>query len=171
MILTGREIAACVRRGDISIEPFEQDHLNPNSYNYRLGSELKISDEKTLDARRPTRWRRLDITTEGYVLQPRRVYLAGTIEVIGSRSGVTTLIGRSSLGRLGLFTQVTADLGHHGAIHRWTLELTVVQPLRVYAGMRLGQVSFWRSSGDITEYDGNYGLAMAPMPFEPASLA
>ncbi|MFG1645517.1 2'-deoxycytidine 5'-triphosphate deaminase domain-containing protein [Amycolatopsis sp. NPDC049252] len=170
MILTGPEIAACVRRGEISIEPFEHDQLNPNSYNYRLGREIKIADADILDARHPAKWSRLDITTEGYVLNPRRVYLAGTVEIIGSTSLVTSLIGRSSLGRLGLFTQVTADLGHHGAIHRWTLELTVVQPLRVYAGMRLGQVSFWRSSGDITEYDGNYGLGMAPMPFEPASL-
>lgn len=171
MILTGPEITACVRRGEIVIEPFEQDQLNPNSYNYRLGCEIKITDDKTLDARHPSRWRQLDIPTEGYLLEPGRVYLAVTAEVIGSRSRVTTLIGRSSMGRLGLFTQITADLGHHGAIHRWTLELAVVQPLRVYAGMRLGQVSFWRSSGEVTEYDGKYGLASEPMPFVPASLA
>ncbi|KAA9150341.1 deoxycytidine deaminase [Amycolatopsis acidicola] len=170
MILTGPEIAESVRRGEIVIEPFCPEQLNPNSYNYLLGREIQVAEAETLDARRPVSWREQEIPDEGFVLSPGRVYLANTAEVIGSRSRVTTLIGRSSLGRLGLFTQVTADLGHHGAIHRWTLELTVVQPLRVYAGMRLGQVSFWRSSGDVTGYDGPYGLAMAPMPFEPASL-
>lgn len=31
------------------------------------------------------------------------------------------------------------------AIHNWTLELHVVQPPRVYPGMQIGQVTFWRT--------------------------
>jgi len=30
-----------------------------------------------------------------------------------------------------------------GSCSHWTLELTAVQPVRVYPGMKIGQVSFW----------------------------
>jgi dCTP deaminase len=61
------------------------------------------------------------------------------------------------MGRLGLWLQVTSDLGHLGTCHHWTLELNVVQPLRVYAGMRIGQVTFWvpRGSRELS-YEGAY---------------
>ena len=60
---------------------------------------------------------------------------------------MTSLIGRSSVGRLGLFLQITADLGHLGKAHCWTLELKVVQSLIVYPHMKIGQVSFWQVTG------------------------
>ena len=40
MILTGSEIKKYVENGDIVIEPFNEDQLNPYSYNYRLGETL-----------------------------------------------------------------------------------------------------------------------------------
>ncbi|MDX8035510.1 dCTP deaminase [Lentzea sp. BCCO 10_0856] len=170
MILTRSAIAKAVEAGEITITPFDAGRLNPNSYNYSLGEEIRFTTQKTLDAKANAPWLTTGIPDEGYLLRPGRLYLATTAEVIGSTTFVTSLIGRSSMGRLGLFVQVTADLGHQGAIHRWTLELTVVQPLRVYAGMRLGQVSFWRTSGTVTAYGGAYGDAMAPMPALPTSL-
>ena len=69
---------------------------------------------------------------------------------------MTSLIGRSSVGRLGLFLQITADLGQLGAKHSWTLELKVVQPLIVYPMMKIGQVSFWVPEGEFSDYDGKY---------------
>ena len=88
--------------------------------------------------------------SNGYVLKPHKLYLGNTIETIGSDKYVTQLIGRSSIGRLGLFLQVTAPLGHVGSRHKWTLELKCVQPLRVYPGMKIGQVTFWVMDGDKT---------------------
>ncbi|MEV7319736.1 deoxycytidine deaminase [Streptomyces sp. NPDC093970] len=170
MILTGRQIEAAVDAAEIVIRPFDPSRMNPNSYNYTLGRHLKFT-EGVLDARREVIWRSVVIGDEGYVLVPGRLYLASTAEVIGSDTYVTSLIGRSSLGRLGLFVQVTADLGHQGAVHCWTLELTVVQPLRVVPGMPLGQVSFWRTAGSVTSYSGMYGQTSAPTPFWPPSLA
>ena len=70
---------------------------------------------------------------------------------------VPSLIGKSSLGRLGLFLQITADLGNLGAIHKWTLELKAVQPVKIYPLMRIGQVTFWDTQGDKNmRYDGKY---------------
>ena len=51
------------------------------------------------------------------------------------------------MGRLGLFLQITAPLGHLGTYHNWTLELKVVQPLKVYPLMKIGQVTFWKTKG------------------------
>lgn len=53
-----------------------------------------------------------------------------------------SLIGRSSTGRLGLFLQVSADLGHTGAEHKWTLELVAAKPIKIYPNMIIGQISF-----------------------------
>lgn len=147
MILTGSEIELEVKKGNITLKPFRKRLLNPNSYNYRLGDQLLVVQDRVIDVRKPSKTRSITIPREGYVLKPGVLYLGYTLEAIGSSAFVPSLIGRSSLGRLGLFLQITADLGHLGTNHKWTLELTVVQPLRIYPGMRIGQVSFWKPLG------------------------
>jgi dCTP deaminase len=156
MILTGHEIEAELMRGVIHIDPFERQYLNPNSYNYRLAADLRICRDDVLDPTEPGNWATVRIPEEGFILRPHVLYLGSTIERIGSFSYVPSLIGRSSLGRLGMFLQTSADLGNLGAIHSWTLEIKVVQKLRIYAGMIAGQVSFWRPAGDIHPYSGVY---------------
>ena len=144
MILTGDEIANAQEAGAITIEPFSKRLINPNSYNYRLGEQLLVVEDDIIDPRGTSKTREIIMPESGYTLQPGVLYLGHTLETIGSDQYVPSLIGRSSLGRLGLFLQITADLGHLGTCHKWTLELTVVQPLIVYSGMRIGQVSFWK---------------------------
>ncbi|QHF22877.1 deoxycytidine deaminase [Rathayibacter sp. VKM Ac-2804] len=164
MILTGSEIERRVADGSITLEPFSSDLLNPNSYNYRLGSEILMSSSDTLDVAKsePDEWTKHRIPDAGFVLRPKTLYLGHTVETIGSLEYVPLLIGRSSIGRLGLFLQISADLGQLGSIHRWTLELVAVQPIRVYPGMRIGQVSFWKPTGQIMEYNGFFGTMSEP---------
>ena len=148
MLLSGEKIKKEVKKGRIIISPFENSLLNPNSYNYRLSSTLYEICDSVIDPKKKTNIKKIVIPENGYVLKPNRLYLGSTIEKIGSPKYVTQLIGRSSVGRLGLFLQVTAPLGHVGCEHCWTLELRVVQPLRVYPNMKIGQVSFWRITGN-----------------------
>src|SRR5208282_4842071 len=137
MILTGPAIKSAVKRGDVALEPFDETDLNPNSYNYHLAySVLVLGHGGKLS-------RKVSLPAGGYVLKPGKVYLGATLERIGSDRYVTLLLGRSSIGRLGIFLNVTADLGHIGSCSHWTLELTVVQPVRIYPKMKIGQVSFW----------------------------
>lgn len=164
MILTGPQIRTCVTEGGIVIDPFDPGRVNPNSYNYRLGNRIVYSRSETLDSAEIAAWNDLEIPSEGLTLSPGRIYLANTLERIGSTDYAISLIGRSSIGRLGLFLQITADLGHVGSIHRWTLELCAVQPVRVYAGMTIGQVSFWRTQGEKRLYNGVYGDHSIPTP-------
>ena len=165
MILTGHEIQRQVEAGRIQISPFTPEQLNPNSYNYRIGRELIELTDQPLDPRKRCEQRIHQLPEEGFLIHPRRLYLAHTAEQIGSQHYVTTLIGRSTMGRLGLWLQISADLGHLGPAHRWTLELKVVQPLWLYPGMLVGQVSFWRPRGSRSLlYTGKYAQHLSAEP-------
>jgi dCTP deaminase len=155
VILTRQRIEEEIERGDIIIDPFRRDQLNPNSYNYRLGCTIALK-KCVNEAETAPEWHGVEIGAAGVVLDPGVLYLGTTEEILGSRRYVITLLGRSSLGRLGLFLNVTADLGHTGSASRWTLELKVVQRLRVYPGMRVGQVAFWSNCGNAEFYRGRY---------------
>lgn len=147
MILTGFEIKKKVETREITLVPFSDNLLNPNSYNYRLGDTLLEITDEIIDTRKSYTTVQIKIPETGYILHPGKIYLGVTVEEIGSSKFVPSLIGRSSLGRLGLFLQITADLGHLGTSHHWTLELKCVQQLKVYPLMRIGQVSFWKPDG------------------------
>jgi dCTP deaminase len=166
MILTGPEIIRQCAMGRINITPFYENQVNPNSYNYRLGPSLRTHCSDVIDSRSEHDLTEVDIGSGGIVLQPGTVYLGTTAESIGSDYFVPSLIGRSSLGRLGVYLQVSADLGNLGAVHRWTLEIVAVQPIRVYADMIMGQVSFWVPTGERDLYDGYFGqFSQAVTPY------
>jgi dCTP deaminase len=169
VILTGREIVRQRERGALTIEPFSLEQLNPVSYNYRLAGALRTHRAAVIDTHAGHELQEFPLPEHGAVLQPGRVYLGTTVERIGSGLFVPSLIGRSSLGRLGVFLQFSADLGNVGSCHRWTLEIKVVHPTRVYPGMVAGQVTFWATIGAHRRYDGHFGrLNEATVP--PAGL-
>lgn len=163
MILTGHAIVNAYRDGLIHIDPFDERHVNPNSYDFRLGSMLKTYVDDVLDCRRQNPTVETWIPEDGLVLEPGRIYLGHTVEVMGSEHFVPIVRGKSSTARLGLFIHVTADLIDIGSINQWTLQLHAVQPVRVYPGMRIGQVTFWRTVGKIELYRGKYQGSMGPM--------
>ena len=157
MILTYHEIIKSIENGDIHITPFKEDMVNPNSYDYRIDYKLLEIEDLPVDPKKQTSYHEINFTDDGYVLSPNKTYLANTYEEIGSDVFVPLLIGKTSLGRLGLFLQITADLGNLGAKHKWTLELKAVQPLKIYPMMRVGQVSFWKTEGNTDmRYNGKY---------------
>jgi dCTP deaminase len=162
MILTGAAITAAVDRGEIVIDPFDPSRVNPNSYNYRLGEE--IYRVEVGDGSGPVAHCRMEPVDGRHLLRKGHFYLGHTLESIGSTRYVTSLIGRSSIGRLGLFVQLSANLGHRGAIHRWTLELLPAMNIYVYPGQVIGQVSFWSTVGTVAAYRGWYGRHDRPMP-------
>lgn len=146
MILTGPEITERVRRGHIVIDPFSADQVNPNSYNFRLGSRLTGYAEDTLDVRGPNPTWDIEMDQTGFLLTPGRIYVGHTVEVIGTSQFVPMIHARSSVARLGLFVHVTASLVDLGSIEPLGLQLHAVQPIRVYPGMLIGQATFWRPS-------------------------
>jgi len=164
MILTGPQIREGVENGDIVIRPFRKRQVTPNAYDFRLGDRCCIYTTKTLDAAKKNKTRTFTIPPEGIILQPTRIYLMNTEETMGSCRFVPIIRGRSSVGRLGIFIDVTADLIDLGSVNQWTLQLHSVQPVRVYPGMLIGQVTFWRTYGRRIQYRGKYSQSTSPVP-------
>ena len=144
MILTGKEIQAQLGE-NIVIDPFDEEMLNPNSYNLRLHDELLVYEEIVLDMKRSNRFRRYPIPAEGVVLQPNQLYLARTVERTETHNLVPMVEGRSSVGRLGLFIHVTAGFGDVGFCGFWTLEMFAVQPVRIYPNVPICKSTITRS--------------------------
>jgi dCTP deaminase len=157
MILTGPAIESFVRRGQIHIKPFNPENIGPNSYDLTLAPELLIyrhedgnypSPKAPLDVKAENPTATIQIPEDGLVLRPGILYLGSTIEEAGSDLFVPCIEGRSSIGRLGIASHVAAGFGDIGFKQRWTLEITVVHPTRIYAGIRICQVYFHRFEGD-----------------------
>ena len=152
MILSGEEIRNKLGT-DITIEPFREDRLNPNSYNLSLHDEVLIYEEVVLDMRKPNRVRRVRIPEDGLVLSPNQLYLGRTSERTETHNLVPMLEGRSSIGRLGLFVHVTAGFGDVGFCGYWTLEMFAVQPIRIYPGIPICQIFYHSLVGAVSEYN------------------
>lgn len=140
MILSDIDILHAISCGAIVIDPFHREKLGTNSYDVHLSPHLSRFKEKTLDARQPTKMHDFTIPENGYVLQPGELYLGSTIEYTESHVHLPIINGKSSIGRLGLCIHQTAGWGDIGFCGHWTLEFSVVKPLRVYAGMPIGQI-------------------------------
>lgn len=148
-ILTDGDIIVALRTGDIVIEPMDPACLGSNSYDVHLHRWLRtyaeefdgpMHDRRPLDCLVPRATVDLEIPDEGLVLWPGTLYLASTVEWTEAHAHVPFLEGKSSLGRLGMSIHVTAGKGDVGFCNHWTMEIDVVQPLRVYAGMPIGQL-------------------------------
>ncbi len=163
MILTGSEILKNIESKKIIIDPFNHAQLNPNSYNFTLGNKLMVYNNYVLDAKQNNEVREITIPESGITLAQGTVYLGHTRETIGSDCFSPVIRGRSSIGRLGLFINITADLIDIGSINQLTLQLNAVQPVTIYPGMQIGQVTFWVPHGEIKKYDGKYKDAKGPV--------
>lgn len=163
MILTGPKIKEENEKGTLTIAPFSDKYINPNSYDFRLGNTLIVYKNRVLDSKALNESETIIIPEEGIVLNPDTLYLGHTVETVGSNHYVPILRGKSSTGRMGLFIHITADLIDIGFMGQFTLMMHAVQPLRIYAGMRIGQVTFWETTGDINLYDGKYQGSSLPM--------
>lgn len=164
MILTGLEIDAMRRAGQIVIEPFDSSLLEQNSYGIHLGDTLIEYAEKIIDARAPSRTREIIIPEEGFILEPGQFYLGHTHEIIGGVCFTSELFANRSAATLGIWIQTSAPLGHVGAVIRWTLEICVTQRVRVYPGMLIGKVYFWQNHGVISPYKGRYVASSSVVP-------
>lgn len=148
---------------NITIDPFNINNLGPNSYDITLGSNFKkvLSNCKTIipsidpDLTQEYEDVKLDNWTSQLIL-PGELWLAHTVEKIGSNKYVPMLEGRSSIGRMGLFIHITAGFGDIGFAEQWTLELTCTLPIWIRSGMRIGQVFFHTITDDIVQYNGRY---------------
>lgn len=156
MFLSGPSIIEHYLLGDIQIEPFSLEQVQPNSYDVRLGRKLGRYVATELDCKRPHELSTWEIPEEGELLVPGRLYLGETVEVIGSTRFRPSVTGKSGVGRLGIGVHKTAGLIECGFLGTVTLEISVVEPVRIYADQLIGQIEFAAVMGDVVLYDGSY---------------
>jgi len=168
-ILTADEITKSVQQNKIEIKPFRSGQLNPNSYNLTLGKTLMTYDlsqsDKILDLQVEPKVNEFEIPEKGFVLQPGILYLGSTNESTYTSHYAPFIEGRSSIGRMGICVHITAGFGDIGFNGTWTLEITVVHPVRIYAGVEICQLAFHTLQGDpIVRYIGKYNSQTKPRP-------
>ncbi len=147
MILSDQQILENMNEGFIKIEPFRQDSLGTNSYDVHLASTLGVYVDSVLDARKHNRIETFEIPETGVLLTPDNFYLGVTQEYTETLRHVPFLEGKSSVGRLGIDIHATAGKGDVGFCNYWTLEISVKKPVRVYAGMPIGQLIYFAVEG------------------------
>lgn len=158
MILSDRDIRAEIDAGRILIEPFVPEAVQPSSVDLHLGNRFRVfrnNRTAVIDPRveQPELTELVEISgDEPFILHPGEFALGATFERVGLPDDlVARLEGKSSLGRLGLLIHSTAgyvDPGWEGTL---TLELSNVAnlPIKLYDGMKIGQISFQRMTSPV----------------------
>lgn len=175
MILTDKEILAAIESNQIIIKPFSNEFLGSNSYDVHLGEVLAEYDSSVLDAKKHNKITHFKIPEEGIILFPDRLYLGVIQEYTETLAHVPMLDGKSSTGRLGINIHATAGKGDIGFKGHWTLEISVILPVRVYQGMPVGQIYYLEAKGvpnisydkkETSKYLNNSLLPMESMMFK-----
>jgi dCTP deaminase len=175
VILTDSEILECLKKGEIVLSPFKPEALGSNSYDVHLGKTLAVYKDSVLDAKVHNEVTYFEIPEEGYVLEPSSFYLGVTEEYTETWKHVPFLEGKSSVGRLGIDIHATAGKGDVGFCNHWTLEISVKKPVRVYAGMPVGQIIYFKVNGDLitpyhlkksAKYNGRHCIPVESMMFK-----
>lgn len=153
MILTGEQIKKEITKGNIVIDKFCEESIQPNSYDFHLGAELIHYSSGVLnDTDNPANSEKVRIREDGYLLKPNDFYLGITEEVTASKKFTQLLYGDNSIGSLGVWVQISAPMAHVGSKIRWTLEISCVRPVKIYSGMKFGKICFLVNEGKIIPY-------------------
>ncbi len=149
-ILTDKEILRQIKLGNIVIDPFDPKNLGPNSYDVHLSPYLVVFEDHILDLKEKPKTRVIKIPPSGHVLLPGKLYLGTTLEYTETHGFVPMIEARSSVARLGLTIQM-AGFGNVGFCNHWTLEMTVVHPLRIYSGASVAQLIYSTIEGEVSQ--------------------
>ncbi len=151
MILSDATIKKKLKTGEIKIEPFNEEQLQPASYDVRLGNDFMFFDNTSqvvIDPKKDCSHSMKKVRKEDgdpFVLHPGQFVLGVNKEYIGTdNKHLHMLNGKSSLGRLGLLIHATAGFIDPGNELCATLELfnVATMPILLYPGMKIAQVVF-----------------------------
>ena len=155
MLLSDRDIRAEIDSARLLIDLYDEAMIQPSSIDIRLDRYFRVFNNHM--------WTHIDpavsqpsLTTEfecppgePFVLHPGEFALASTYECVELPADLASRAeGKSSLGRLGLLVHATAGFIDPGFFGHVTLELSNVAslPIRLWPGMKIGQLCFIRMS-------------------------
>ncbi|MBC7472384.1 MAG: dCTP deaminase [candidate division SR1 bacterium] len=167
MQLSDIDIYKSLKLGDISIENFDKDRLQPASYDVLLGSEFLVFDNHKIafiDPKNPVQDSMSKVSIEEddfFIIHPGEFVLGATWEKIGvNEKFACQIMGKSSLARLGLIIHTTAGFIDPGNNLRITLEFvnTNTIPIKLYPKMKIAQVAFYELKTPAEKPYGTLGL-------------
>lgn len=151
MVLSDTTVQKRLKSGSIKIKPYKKENLQPASYDLTLGKEFLVFDKNQqifIDVKHPVKNAMKTIKVkkdEAFILHPGEFALGNCAESTEVDSKhVGWLMGKSSLGRLGLIIHATAGFLDPGNKVNLTLELSNVGslPIKLYPGMKIAQIAF-----------------------------
>ncbi|MFC4118348.1 dCTP deaminase [Nonomuraea zeae] len=155
MLLSDRDILAEIDSGRLTLDPFDEEMIQPSSIDVRLDRFFRVFENHRYphidpSVEQPDLTRMVEPDGEDpFILHPGEFVLASTYEVITLPDDLASrLEGKSSLGRLGLLTHSTAGFIDPGFSGHVTLELSNVAtlPIKLWPGMKIGQLCVFRLS-------------------------
>ncbi len=155
MLLSDRDILGEIEAGRVGLDPFDPGMIQPSSIDVRLDKFFRVFDNHKYPHIDPAAdqsdlTREIEVATgEEFILHPGEFVLGSTYELVTLPDDIAArLEGKSSLGRLGLLTHSTAGFIDPGFSGHVTLELANVAtlPIKLYPGMKIGQVCYFRLS-------------------------
>lgn len=163
MILSDLEIIKEIKNGNIILEPFNIENVQPASVDLKLGNTLKIYIDEVLDPKKENQTTEIVIPEEGFIMNPGELYLSSCAENIGISSKLGALVlAKSGIGRLGIDVIVGpagwTDPGFGNNIpSSLVLEMRATRPVLIYPGMPICQMLFYRIDGVVAKPYGREG--------------
>jgi dCTP deaminase len=155
VLLSDRDILAEIDAGRIAVDPYDPAMIQPSSIDFRLDRFFRVFEnhryphiDPAIDQEDLTRVVEAQ-GEEPFILHPGEFVLGSTYEMVTLPDDLAARVeGKSSLGRLGLLTHATAGFVDPGFSGHVTLELANVAtlPIKLYPGMKIGQLCFFRLS-------------------------
>jgi len=165
VLLSDRDIKAEIDSGRVRLQPYDEAMVQPSSIDVRLDKYFRLFDNHKYPfidpaEEQPDLTRLIEVgRDEPFILHPGEFVLGSSFEIVTLPDDLAArLEGKSSLGRLGLLTHSTAGFVDPGFTGHVTLELSnaATLPIKLWPGMRVGQLCFFRLSSP-TEHP--YGSA------------
>ena len=155
VLLSDRDIRSEIGAGRVRLDPYDPQMVQPASIDVRLDRWFRLFDNHRYPVIDPA-VEQSELThlvdvgpDEPFILHPGEFVLGSTYERITLPDDIAArLEGKSSLGRLGLLTHSTAGFIDPGFTGHVTLELsnTATMPIKLWPGMGVGQLCFFRLS-------------------------
>lgn len=150
MFLSDKDIKTEVADGAIVIKGYDENRVQPASYDILLGNKFLISNTEGLTAIDPVNkiyptQREVTIKDgEPFILHPGSTVLGTSVDYFGSDKYLIQLGGKSSLARIGLIVHATAGIINPGHFLNITFELCNLNslPIILRPGMRIAQITF-----------------------------
>jgi dCTP deaminase len=168
MRLSDTDILKAIQSGEIIIDNFDPQRLQPASYDVLLGysfltfekHEFAVIDPRE-DNSKYMRKHTLKSKDDFFILHPKEFCLAVTHDHVGVGAGHSMeLMGKSSLARLGLIIHTTGGFIDPGNTLNITLELLNANsaPIKLYPEMKIGQVAFTQLTSPVNKPYGHADL-------------